>query len=235
MGKLVVITGAGGGVGNAAVHQFADAGWTVVATARSDDDLDELRRQGIRCVRLDVCDDATIRMLAKSIGDRPLGALIHAAAVSHTGPAAEATRDMWNLMIQTNVIGPAMVTGALIDNLRKAQGTVVFISSGAGERGVPLHAVYSASKHALRGYADTLRMEEAGNGVRVSMIYPGQIDTGMLRTIDAEMGVPYTADKCIRPETVARVIRFVADASDDVHITNMDLRPRQEFSPMFNV
>ncbi|MCH4190546.1 MAG: SDR family NAD(P)-dependent oxidoreductase [Bifidobacterium tibiigranuli] len=232
--RRVVITGAGGGVGYATAQLLKDD-WEVIATARKDEDLARLEALGVAAVRLDVRDEESIFGLQQVVGEAPLDALVEAAAVSHTAPAADSPKSMWTLMMDTNVIGPAMVVGSLIENLRMSKGTVVFLNSGAGERGVPLHSVYAASKHALRGYADTLRMEEASNGVRVSTIYPGQINTGMLRTINAEMDVDFTPADYIDPATVAGAIRFIIEASDDVHISNVDLRPRVEVSAKFNV
>ncbi|OZG61794.1 SDR family oxidoreductase [Bifidobacterium lemurum] len=233
-GRLAVVTGAGGGVGRATARLLKND-WEVIATARNHQDLQALEDLGVTAVNCDVRNRSSIKELADIVAGRPVDALIHAAAVSHTAPAVDSDETMWEVMLSTNVIGPAMLTSALIDNLRKAKGTVVFINSGAGERGVPLHAVYAASKHALRGYANTLRMEESPNGIRVSAIYPGQINTGMLRTINSEMGLAFEPEHYIDPVTVARAIQFVVEATDDVHISNMDLRPRVEVSPKFNV
>lgn len=234
MKKHLVVTGAAGGVGRQVVRALRDE-WDVIATVRSEADLEALQGDGVRAVILDVREPDSFGELRDLISDQALSGLIHAAAVAHTGPAVNTSREHWEVMMEANVIGPALLTAALIDNLREGHGTVVFVNSGAGERGVPLHAAYAASKHALRGYANTLRMEESQHGVRVASVYPGQINTKMLRGINAEMGVPFETERYIDARTVADVIRYILDAPEDVHITNVDVRPRAELSSSFNV
>lgn len=109
------------------------------------------------------------------------------------------------------------------------------VVTGAGERPIANHSVYVASKHALRGFAGSLRLEESANGIRVATVYPGQIATKMLRGIDERLGVEFNSEDYIQPQTVAETIIWIANAGPDVHITNIDLRPRQEVSVKFNV
>ena len=124
----------------------------------------------------------------------------------------------------------AELTRQVLPLLRESQGTVVFIGSGAGTRPVPGHAIYTASKHALRGFADVLRIDEQRHRVRVVTLAPGQTDTGMLRTQSAEMGTPYEPERYIKPSSVAATVRFLVDASPDVHLTDIAVRPRVEIA-----
>ena len=237
--RKALVTGAGGGVGGALVRTLAKQGWHVYAVVRSYEDAQELNRiNGIEAFRLDL-DEAkhVVDWAAELLRGKTdeLDLVVHAAAVAVVGPAAKASIEDWQTTLATNVTAPALLTGGVLPAVRKAKGTIVFINSGAGERAVKDHAVYAASKHALRGYANTLRLEESGSGVRVTTVYPGQIATKMLAGIDRQLGVEFVPEDYIAPQTVADAIVWVANATPDVHISNIDLRPRQEVSAKFNV
>jgi NADP-dependent 3-hydroxy acid dehydrogenase YdfG len=105
---------------------------------------------------------------------------------------------------------------------------VIFIGSGAGTRPVPGSAIYTASKHALRAVADVLRIDEEPHRVRVATVAPGQTDTAMLRSMIPSDS--YEPDRYITPASVAGAVRFVVDAPDDVQITDIAVRPRQEIA-----
>ncbi|MFT8927102.1 MAG: SDR family NAD(P)-dependent oxidoreductase [Bifidobacterium sp.] len=232
--RTALIIGAGGGVGLASVKALRRH-WHVIATARSKRDLSALQELGVESMSLDLSDDASIREALLSMQGRTLDALIFTAAVCHTSRACEADEHMWNMTMRTNVISQALIVNGLIQSLRDRRGTIVFVNSGAGERAVAQHAVYAASKHALRGYADTLRLEESANGVRVATLYPGQIDTTMLRTISSEMSLDYEPNRYIHASSVAGMILTVVDAPPDVHLTNLDIRPRVEVDARYLV
>ena len=84
--------------------------------------------------------------------------------------------------------------------------------------------IYPATKHALKGFADSLRLDESANGVRICTVAPGPTDTPMLESMVAD----YQPERYIRPASVARAVRFVVDASDDVQLTDVAVRPRVE-------
>lgn len=239
--RVAIVTGAAGGVGSRTVQRLAEHGWRVIAITRTDKDARRLSDlDGVDALHVDLADvDALAGWIHAELLTRfplaRLDLLVHAAATAHVGPAADADASVWRRVLRTNVIAPAVLTGALLPALRAGHGSVVFVNSGAGERAVPDHAVYASSKHALRGYADTLRLEESGAGVRVTTIYPGQIATKMLAGIDRALDVPFEPGRCIRPRTVADTIVWVAESGPDVQITNIDLRPRQEICAKFNV
>lgn len=236
--RTAVVTGAAGGVGSHLVRSLIDQDWQVTAIVRPGTDSSRLRGlQGAQISELDLGDSEAVDSWGRDYVDanRSLGLLVNTAAIAVVGPVAESTPQQWHDVFSTNVIAPAALTDSLLPGLREAHGTVVFINSGAGERAVQNHAIYAASKHALRGYANTLRIEESGNGIRVASVYPGQISTPMLKGIDDRLGVVYEPELYINPQTVANTVIWIADAPADVHISNVDLRPRQEVSARFNV
>jgi NADP-dependent 3-hydroxy acid dehydrogenase YdfG len=237
--NTALVTGAGGGVGGKLVRSLVKHGFKVLAVVRSYEDAAELNAiDGIEAFKLDLLHTDALLTWARELALREeegIDLLVHAAATAVVGKAEQSTAEDWRQVLDTNVIAPALLTAGLLPVIRKVKGTIVFVNSGAGERAVPNHSVYAASKHALRGYADTLRLEESGHGVRVGTVYPGQINTKMLREIDTHLGVDFTPESYIDPQTVANAIIWIAQASPDVHITNVDLRPRQEVSAKFNV
>ena len=234
---VAVVIGGGGGVGRVVTRDLA-RDHRVVATARRQADLDVLARiDGVTAEPLDLLDPQAVAAFGRSIvaDVGRVDVLVHAAAVARSGTIEQTDAATWELLLRTNVGGPALVTRALLPAVRAARGTIVFLNSGAGERALPRHGGYVASKHALRGLADTVRLEEAPRGVRVSTIYPGQIATAMLEGLNAELGSPYDPSRYTQPESIARAVRWVAEATDDIHLTNIDIRPRQEVAAQFPV
>lgn len=223
-----LVTGATGGMGGAIVRELS-RNHDVIAVGRSADALSELAAQtGATPWVLDITDaDA---LAARTAELTRLDVLVHGAAIAAVHTAESATPEDWERQFAINVFAPAELTRQVLPLLRESQGTVVFIGSGAGTRPVPGHAIYTASKHALRGFADVLRIDEQRHRVRVVTLAPGQTDTGMLRTQSAEMGTPYEPERYIKPSSVAATVRFLVDASPDVHLTDIAVRPRVEIA-----
>lgn len=221
-----LITGASSGMGRAIARELSST-HEVVALGRDPERLRAVAEEtGATTWAVDLADSAA---LAGRIAElERLDVLVHAAAISRVRSVAEAAPDDWAEHFAVNVTAPAELTRAALPLLREAGGTVVFIGSGAGTRPVPGSAIYTATKHALRGVADVLRIDEEPHRIRVVTLAPGQTDTAMLRGhIPAES---YDASRYIRPESVAATVRFVVDAPADVQLTDIAVRPRQEIA-----
>jgi NADP-dependent 3-hydroxy acid dehydrogenase YdfG len=199
----------------------------VIATARNAHRLAELTTvTGATGWLGDLTDHAWLASQVATLDQ--LDELIHVAAVGdHIAPAV-ATADDFRAQLEVNLIAPAELTRLCLPLLRAARGTVIFIGSGASTRPVPGSAVYPATKHALKAYADVLRLDESRNGVRVSTVAPGPTATGMYERAQVEAGRPFEPHRLIDPASVARAVRFVLDASEDVHLTDVAVRPREE-------
>ena len=102
---------------------------------------------------------------------------------------------------------------------------MVFINAVAGLHGTPRWSAYAGSKAALTELADSLRLEEAANGVRVTSIYLGGVATELLRKVRAGFGSAYDPALCVSPSTLAAVLATVVDAPADVDITDISLKP----------
>ncbi|GAA2834608.1 NADP-dependent 3-hydroxy acid dehydrogenase YdfG [Leucobacter komagatae] len=223
---VALVTGATGGMGSAIVRELATT-HRVIAVGRGREELAELADEtGAVPWAVDLTDGAALAEHAEGL-DR-LDVLVHAAARGGSLSVTDARAEDWAEHFAVNVTAPAELTRLTLPLLRASQGTVVFIGSGAGTRPVPGSAVYTATKHALRGVADVLRIDEEPFRVRVVTLAPGQTDTAMLRA-----NIPsadYRPERYIRPESVAETVRFVVDAPADVQLTDIAVRPRQEIA-----
>ncbi len=153
-----------------------------------------------------------------------LDVLVHNAGVAYPGRVAESTPDQWRATFEVNVTGAVALTLALLPALRAARGQVVFINSGSGINASPGLASYSASKFALRAFADSLRVDEPL--LRVTSIHPGRVDTEMQRDLVAYEGGEYDPARYLTPQTLAGVVAQVVATPPDAHTQQVIIRPR---------
>ncbi|WP_426320563.1 SDR family oxidoreductase [Microbacterium sp. E-13] len=223
--RLAVVAGATSGMGWEIARDLS-ADHEVVALGRSASALAELDAlPGVSAMSCDITSAAEREALASRL--ERVDVLVHAAS-GDTG--ATGGVDEWEAMVGMFLIAPAEMTRLMLPQLRASRGTVVFIGSGASTKPTPGMPLYTAAKHGLRGYADTLRIAEAPLGVRVATVAPGPTDTPGLRVSRSRSGAPYEPERYIRPSSVAGAVRFVVDAPDDVHLTDVAVRPRVELS-----
>ena len=217
-----MITGAGGGLGSALAEALAPT-HTLYLAGRPSHRLDETAgRFGATTWPIDLVDVDAIPAVVEPIVE--LDVLIHNAGVAFPGRVAESTVDEWRATMQVNVVGAVALTLALLPALRAAGGHVVFINSGAGINASPGLASYSASKFALRGFADSLRNDEPS--LRVTSIHPGRIATVMQEGLIAYEGKDYDPSQFLSPESVAKVVADAVNVPPDADIHEVVIRPR---------
>jgi NADP-dependent 3-hydroxy acid dehydrogenase YdfG len=196
---------------------------TLFLAGRPSSRLDEVAaRFGATTWPVDLADVDGITAVVEPIVE--LDVLIHNAGVAYPGRVAESTVDEWRKSMEVNVIGAVALTLALLPALRAAGGHVVFINSGAGINASPGLASYTASKFALRGFADSLRNDEPS--LRVTSIHPGRIATEMQEGLIAYEGKDYDPSQFLSSETVARVVADTINAPRDAQINEVIVRPR---------
>ncbi|MCZ8382602.1 SDR family NAD(P)-dependent oxidoreductase [Mycobacterium sp. CPCC 205372] len=180
----VLITGASRGIGRQLVAHLAAAGWDVVAGVRTAADAEAVAAiDRVSTVLLDVTDEAHIAALAGALPAR-LDAVVNNAGIVVAGPVEAIDPAAWREQFEVNVFGQLAVTQAVLPKLRASRGRVVFVSSVNGRLSVPMLGAYSASKFALEGAADALRVELRPWGVAVAVVEPAQTDTDMWRLAD---------------------------------------------------
>ncbi|MEH3139605.1 MAG: SDR family oxidoreductase [Mycobacterium kyogaense] len=217
-----MITGAAGGLGSALADALAPT-HTLFLAGRPSARLDAVAsRLGATTWPLDLADPDAIPTLVEPIVE--LDVLIHNAGVAYPGRVAESTVDQWRSTMAVNVVGAVALTLELLPALRAAGGHVVFINSGAGINASPGLASYSASKFALRGFADSLRADEPS--LRVTSVHPGRIATEMQEDLIAYEGRDYDPSQFLSVETVAAVTVDAINAPRDAHIHEVIVRPR---------
>ncbi len=216
-----LITGASGGIGSAIAAALAPTHILLLA-GRPSDRLDAVAdRLDATTFPLDVTDTDAIEASCEIVDE--LDVLVHNAGLSIPGHVAESSIDEWRATFDVNVFGAVALTLALLPALRRAHGRVVFINSGSGRRVSPGMASYSASKFALRAFADSLREDEPE--LRVTTVYPGRTDTDMQRELVAFEGGDYNPARFLRPETVAGAVANVVATPPDGDIHEVVLRP----------
>lgn len=173
----------------------------------------------------DLTDEAQLASAADALVDLDL--LIHNAGVWDNGPVIETTRAQWRAIFDANLFAVADLTARALPGLRRSRGQVVLINSGSGLSTNPNNSMYCASKFALRAFADVLREEERANGVRVSSVHPGKVDTDMQREIVERAGAQYDASKFLTTDSVARAVHAVIEATDDATLEVVSVRPFQ--------
>jgi NAD(P)-dependent dehydrogenase (short-subunit alcohol dehydrogenase family) len=223
---VVLITGALTGIGRATAVAFANEGARLVVSGRHNEEgqrlVAELRKLSSEAefLRSDVRHEDDVRTLVDQTVAR-FGrldvAVNNAGTEGKPGPVTEQTADSYAATFDTNVLGTLLsMKHELRVMLAQGHGSIVNVSSTYGRTGAPGASVYVASKHAVEGLTKSAALEAAGSGVRVNVVAPGPIETGMLnrftgtddRKAGLIAGVPL--QRTGRPEEIAQTIVFVA-------------------------
>ena len=173
----VLITGCSSGIGLDAARHLTASGVQVVATCRTPADIEARRSEGMECLHLDLADEASVRdCAAAALAGGPLDGLVNNAAFALPGAVEDMPRGALRSIFETNLFGTHDLTRALIPHFRdRGAGRIVNISSVLGLVGIPWRGPYVATKFALEGLSDVLRLEMRGTGIDVVLIEPGPI------------------------------------------------------------
>ena len=177
--KAVLITGCSTGIGLHLAETLANKGYQVFASARKQSDVEKLNQLGLRCLHLDVTNSDSIKLATKMLLEETNGklyALINNAGFGQPGAIEDLTRDTLRNQFETNLFGLVELTNSILPTMhQQGYGRVIQISSVLGLVAMPFRGAYIASKFALEGVSDTLRLELKNTNIFVSLIEPGPI------------------------------------------------------------
>jgi NADP-dependent 3-hydroxy acid dehydrogenase YdfG len=228
--RVALVTGASSGIGAATVRALAGAGFETVSAARRVERCEALAAEaGGRALELDVTDAASVERLAAELP--AVDAIVHSAGGAlGLEPVAEADEERWRTMFESNVMGVMRVTKALLPALR--QGTdpiIVIVGSIAGVEVYEGGAGYNAAKHGAHAVGRTLRLELHREGIRVTVVAPGMVETefSLVRFEgDSEKAAKvYEGLQPLTAEDVADVIAYCVTRPRHVDIDHVSVMP----------
>jgi serine 3-dehydrogenase len=246
MTRTVLITGATSGIGEAAAHAFAGAGWRVIATGRRAERLDALvaalGADRVHPLVFDICDeaarDAALAGLPDAFADIDL--LINNAGLAlGTKPADQANVDQWKTMIATNVTALVSMTHRLLPGLIARKGAIINISSVAATYPYTGGNVYGGTKAFVEQFSLGLRSDLHGKGVRVTSIEPGMIETEftLVRTAgdQAASDTLYSGADPMTGGDLAETLLWIAQMPPHLNINRLEIMPVSQSFAGFQV
>jgi glucose 1-dehydrogenase len=236
MSKVVLVTGAAGGIGSATVTAFAEAGWRVLATDRRPEAPPP---SAARFYPADVSEEKAVQALLEMVKDEEgqLDALVNNAAIQISKPLVEIEIEEWDSVMASNLRSAYLTARYSFPLLRAARGAVVNVSSVHAVATSADIAAYAASKGGLLALTRAMAIEFAADGIRVNAVLPGAVDTMMLREglsrgersglspaeRLAELGRRTPLGRVGRPSEIAQGILFLADHVRSSFITGQAL------------
>ena len=222
MPKIVVVTGAGAGVGRATAEEFARQGYDVALLSRDKDRLEraaaDIRRHGVRALPIptDVADADAVEAAATKVEEEfgPIDVWVNVAMATVFAPVSKLTAKEFERGTQVTYLGQVHGTMAALSRMRtRNQGTIVNVGSALGYRSVPLQSIYCGAKFAIRGFTDSLRSEIIHDKLNVHLT---MVDLPAVNTPQFDWSMNKMGDKAkpvapiYQPEVPARAIFFAA-------------------------
>lgn len=220
--QVIVIVGASSGIGLATAQAAARSGAKVVLAARNAGDVEraaeEIRREGGEAIG--VAADATEleqleRLAARAVEEwGRIDTWVNNAGVSLYATFKESSLEDFRRVVEINFFGQVNGARVALPHLEETGGALVCVGSTLSDRGVPLQGAYCASKHAIKGWLDSLRVElwKEGSPVRVTLVQPSSINTPLFNKAKTQMGVmPMPIPPIYEPELAARAIIRAAE------------------------
>src|SRR5450755_258195 len=205
-----VVIGASHGIGLAIAARLAAGGRRVVALARSFDDAPP--PEGVVALECDLTRSDQILAAIEQVhrDGRQVDVLVNNAGLYMEGPFASSSMAEAADLVRVNVTGLIQMTHACLPDLLQTRGTIVNMATRNVQRAEDNQAVYSATKFAVKGFSDSLRLELRGSGVRITTLYPGPVDTWGAETSDM-----------LLPGDVAEIVRVIVDSEGRIEVGEM--------------
>ncbi|WP_404298556.1 SDR family oxidoreductase [Halomonas sp.] len=238
-GKVVIITGASSGLGEATAHRLAKGGAKLVLGARREERLEALRdaivEQGGEAIYrvTDVTDREQVEALATAAKEAygRIDVLVNNAGVMPLSPLDQLKVDEWEQMIDVNIKGVLYGVAAVLPTMREQHaGHIINLSSVAGHVVFPSAAVYCATKYAVKAISEGIR-QEGGEEIRSTNISPGAVATELTTTIsdsDTAKNVNELYEMAIDADAIARAITYAIEQPADVDVNELIIRPTKQ-------
>lgn len=222
-GKTVLITGCSSGIGHCVAAGLRQRGYRVFATARRSDSVDQLSSEGFESLLLDLDDSASIRQAVDDVLQKTGGelyALFNNGAFGLPGAVEDLSRDAIRAQFETNLFGWLELTNLLLPVMRKqGYGRIVQNSSVLGFVAMPFRGAYNATKHAIEGLSDTLRLELKDTNIHVSLVEPGPILSRFRANALVAMQKHIDIDNSVHSERYRRVLERLTTEGPAVPFT----------------
>lgn len=233
--RIAVVTGASSGIGAATARTLSEAGYHVFCVARRTDRIESLAQEiGGSAVTCDVADSAAVEKLAEAVGGRIDMLVNNAGGALGKDPIRDTDLELWQRMYDSNVMGAARVTQALLPAVVAAEGQIVFVTSVAADTAYEGGGGYCGVKSAEKMLANALRLELAGEPVRICEVVPGLVKTEEFSLTRFD-GDQERADKeyagvegPLVAEDIAECIGWIASRPWHVNIDRLVVRPRAQ-------
>lgn len=236
--KVVIITGASSGMGEAAARHLAELGAVVVLGARRADKIEKLAKDiqaaggNALAVKVDVTDLEQVKNLVDSAVQQfgRVDVIVNNAGVMPLSPMDRINVQEWNTMIDVNIKGVLNGIAAVLPYMKEQKfGQIINTSSVAGHKVFNGSAVYSATKYAVRALTEGLRMELKPYNIRTTIVCPGAVKTELLEHISEadiqQANKDYVGEVGISADSFARVVAFAISQPSDVDINEIIFRP----------
>lgn len=236
--KIVWVTGASSGIGEALVKQLASAGAKVILSARRESELHRVKQacgeDGERCVLvpLDLEDQRSINDAIHKVKTLigTVDVLINNGGISQRALTAETPIEITRKLMEINFFGAVALTKSVLPGMiKRGAGNIVVVSSIAGKFGFPLRSAYSASKHACHGYFETLDLELREQGVQVTIACPGRVKTNISKAALDKDGKPSSsmdpgiADGISAHKCAKKMLKAIAQGRSEILIGGKEL------------
>jgi NADP-dependent 3-hydroxy acid dehydrogenase YdfG len=236
--KVVLVTGASSGIGEATALALSEAGANVAAGARRAGRLADLAKRApgeVLALDLDVTDEQSCRAAVAATVGRfgGLDVLVNNAGLMLSGPIPGADTTEWAQMVQTNLLGTMYTTHAALPHLLQRKGTIVQISSTSGRVASPGGGAYAATKFGVNAFSEALRKEVTAQGVRVVVIEPGMVATELAShitdpTMQAAARDMMNSIRPLQPEDIASAVLYAISQPEHVAVNEILLRPTDQ-------
>lgn len=232
--KVTIVTGASSGIGAEFCKMLVENGSEVYGIARSKDKLDRLQKDlgnQFHPVPMDITNASALEKWVNKTFDQDHlpDALINNAGVMYSANVEETTMEQWNTMINVNLNGIFYLTRLIVPLMKENENVchIINISSIAGIMGNPTISGYNASKFGVRGFSEALFKELRYDGIKVTCVFPGSIDTNLFDKIEGSENHP----NMMKTTDISKTIKFLLETDDNYLINEITMRPLNPKNP----